>query len=62
MNSESILFPPPDPRVTELARRCLEDIDSLVGLWVECVRPVRTWSCSPLNCLSSASKSVQTSR
>ncbi|MFB7709126.1 PucR family transcriptional regulator [Streptomyces sp. NPDC056105] len=41
MNSESILFPPPDPRVTELARRCLEDIDSLVGLWVECVRPVR---------------------
>ncbi|MFD5125181.1 PucR family transcriptional regulator [Streptomyces sp. NPDC058385] len=41
MNSEPILFPPPDPRVTELARRCLEDIDSLVGLWVECVRPVR---------------------
>ncbi|MEV3929028.1 MULTISPECIES: CdaR family transcriptional regulator [unclassified Streptomyces] len=35
------LFPPPDPRVTELARQCLQEIDSLVGVWVEYVRPVR---------------------
>lgn len=35
------LFPPPDPRVAELARQCLEEIDDLVGVWVEYVRPVR---------------------
>lgn len=37
-----LLFPSPDPRVAELARQCLEEIDSLVGVWVECVRPTRT--------------------
>ncbi|GHB47823.1 hypothetical protein GCM10010377_43300 [Streptomyces viridiviolaceus] len=37
----SPLFPPPDPRVAELARQCLEEIDGLVGVWVEYVRPVR---------------------
>lgn len=42
MHSDPLLFPSPDPRVAELARQCLEEIDSLVGVWVECVRPTRT--------------------
>jgi hypothetical protein len=42
MHTQPSAFPPPDPRVTALASQCLEEIDSLVGLWVEYVRPVRT--------------------
>lgn len=42
MPSEPLLYPPPDPQVAELARKCLEEIDSLVGIWFECVRPVRS--------------------
>lgn len=41
MHIQPSAFPPPEPRVTELAGQCLEEIDSLVDLWDECVRPVR---------------------
>jgi hypothetical protein len=41
MHIQPSAFPPPEPRVTELAAQCLEEIDGLVDLWDECVRPVR---------------------
>ncbi|PVE11781.1 PucR family transcriptional regulator [Streptomyces scopuliridis] len=41
MHSDPLLFPSPDPQVAELARQCLEEIDYLVDVWIECVRPVR---------------------
>lgn len=34
-------LPPLSPRVAELAGRCLDDIEQLVGDWMEVVRPVR---------------------
>ena len=48
-SSSPTLFPSPDPRVAELARQCLDEIDSLVGVWVEYVRPVRA---TYANCVS----------
>ncbi|MER7193043.1 PucR family transcriptional regulator [Streptomyces flaveolus] len=35
-------LPPPSPRIAELAGQCLDNIDGLIGDWLEMVRPVRT--------------------
>ncbi|MBO1329883.1 CdaR family transcriptional regulator [Streptomyces sp. VRA16 Mangrove soil] len=35
-------LPPPSPRIAELAGQCLDNIDGLIGEWLEMVRPVRT--------------------
>jgi hypothetical protein len=42
MNIPASAFPPPASRVVELVGQCLEDIDGLIGIWIDCVRPVRT--------------------
>jgi hypothetical protein len=34
--------PPASPRIAELAGQCLDNIDGLLGDWLEMVRPVRT--------------------
>ncbi|WP_353946144.1 helix-turn-helix domain-containing protein [Streptomyces sp. HUAS MG91] len=35
-------LPPPSPRIAELAGQLLDNIDGLIGDWLEMVRPVRT--------------------
>ncbi|POX37642.1 PucR family transcriptional regulator [Streptomyces sp. Ru73] len=34
-------FPPPSRRVAELAGQCLDNIDGLIGIWLDVVHPVR---------------------
>ncbi|MGI5467179.1 PucR family transcriptional regulator [Streptomyces sp. CA-132043] len=41
MHHDPLLFPAPDPEIHALARRCLDEIDDLVDVWIACVRPVR---------------------
>ncbi|MBI0315278.1 MULTISPECIES: helix-turn-helix domain-containing protein [Streptomyces violaceusniger group] len=41
MHSSSIAFPPPDPRIAELARECLDDLERLIDVWIDVVSPVR---------------------
>ncbi|MBL1120081.1 helix-turn-helix domain-containing protein [Streptomyces sp. 110] len=41
MHNAAEAFPPPDPRIAELARACLEDLDGLIELWIDVVSPVR---------------------
>lgn len=41
MHSFDVPLPPPSPRVAELAGQCLDNIDVLIGAWMEVVHPVR---------------------
>jgi len=41
MHNAAVAFPPPDPRIAELARECLDDLDGLIELWIDVVGPVR---------------------
>ncbi|MCX5344688.1 PucR family transcriptional regulator [Streptomyces atratus] len=35
-------FPPPSRRIAELAGQCLDNIDGLIGQWMEMINPVRS--------------------
>ncbi|NBE54695.1 PucR family transcriptional regulator [Streptomyces boluensis] len=41
-SADPSLFPSPDPHVADLARQLLDEIDTVVEVWLEYVRPVRS--------------------